>query len=381
MKLLKPHPIAELLPRMSDEDFHELVLSIEKNGFDKDEPIVMHEGKILDGRHRHAACLKTKRAPKYVDWKGEHGTPLDFVFAKNFARRHMNESQRAVAAARLLEYFEADAKKRMKAGTLAPHGARGKAAGFAAERLKSSARSVERAKRLLKEAPEAIEAIDAGKSTLGKAEASRKRDKQRAQAKAYEAPAGEHPVIVADPPWPYDDKLQGVERELPYPTMTLYDICALKVPAAPDCVLWLWVTNAHLIDGSAGKVLAAWGFEAKTMLTWAKDKIGMGRWLRGQTEHCLLAVKGSPTVDLTNQSTLLVAPRRANSEKPEEFFALVESMCPQGPKLEMFARAERKGWVTTGSELEAAPVKPAKARRIKDCDGSASCPHCNPRAA
>ena len=46
--------------------------------------------------------------------------------------------------------------------------------------------------------------------------------------------------------------------------------------------------------------LDAWGFTQKTILTWAKDRMGMGDWLRGQTEHCLMAVRGKPIVELTN---------------------------------------------------------------------------------
>jgi len=49
-----------------------------------------------------------------------------------------------------------------------------------------------------------------------------------------------------------------------------------------------------------------------------------GDWLRGQTEHCLFCVRGRPVVTLTNQSTVLVAPRREHSRKPDEFYRLVE---------------------------------------------------------
>jgi N6-adenosine-specific RNA methylase IME4 len=62
-------------------------------------------------------------------------------------------------------------------------------------------------------------------------------------------------------------------------------------------------TNHHMRE--AFGVLDAWGFEQKTILTWAKDKMGMGDWLRGKTEHCLLAVRGKPVVELKNQTTLL----------------------------------------------------------------------------
>ena len=57
----------------------------------------------------------------------------------------------------------------------------------------------------------------------------------------------------------------------------------------------------------AFEVLDAWGFELKTILTWVKDRMGTGDWLRGQTEHCILAIRGKPTVTLTDQTTLLQA--------------------------------------------------------------------------
>jgi hypothetical protein len=66
--------------------------------------------------------------------------------------------------------------------------------------------------------------------------------------------------------------------------------------------------------------------------------MGTGDWLRGKTEHCILAVRGQPTVTLTNQTTLLDGPVREHSRKPEEFYALVEALCP-GSKVELFAHS------------------------------------------
>jgi N6-adenosine-specific RNA methylase IME4 len=157
-------------------------------------------------------------------------------------------------------------------------------------------------------------------------------------------------VIVADVPWRFDVRDNDVTKHgiCPYPTMTIEEICALPVAdlAADDCVLWLWTTNAHMRQSFA--VLDAWGFEPKTILTWAKPRFGAGRWLRGQTEHCHVAVRGKPTVLATSQSTLLVAPVGAHSEKPEEFYRLVERTCP-GAKVELFARRARRGFVMHGT--------------------------------
>ena len=127
--------------------------------------------------------------------------------------------------------------------------------------------------------------------------------------------------------------------------------------AAEDAVLWLWTTNAHLPE--AVEVAAAWGFTYKTCLTWARNKCapGTGDWLRGQTEHCLVCIRGRPTV-LPGRSTLLAAGpgRRRHSVKPEAFYELVEAVCP-GSTVELFARRRRPGWTAWGGpELAGAEV-------------------------
>ena len=136
--------------------------------------------------------------------------------------------------------------------------------------------------------------------------------------------------------------------------MTQGQIAALPVPtlAAEDCVLWLWTTNAFMDDALA--LVAEWGFTQKTILTWDKQKLGLGDWLRNVTEHCILAVRGKPVVTLTNQTTLISEARREHSRKPEAFYSLVESLCPapEGGRLEMFAREPRKGWIAWGAETE-----------------------------
>lgn len=164
-------------------------------------------------------------------------------------------------------------------------------------------------------------------------------------------PTGPFRVIVADPPWPYESRAADPTHRAanPYPDMTLEDICNLPVEpmAAEESVLWLWTTNAFLRESFL--VVRAWGYQYKTCLTWAKDRMGTGDWLRGQTEHCLMAVRGRPVVTLTNQTTLLRGPMREHSRKPDEFYAMVDALCP-GSKLEMFSREPREGWVAWGAE-------------------------------
>jgi N6-adenosine-specific RNA methylase IME4 len=79
-------------------------------------------------------------------------------------------------------------------------------------------------------------------------------------------------------------------------------------------------------------------------LTWVKDKMGMGEWLRGQSEHCLLAARGRPTVQLTNQTTVLHAPAGAHSAKPDAFYTMIETLCPAPRYAELFQRKARPNW-------------------------------------
>ena len=163
-------------------------------------------------------------------------------------------------------------------------------------------------------------------------------------------PEGPFRVIVIDPPWTFGNTESISNRSIPYPTMSIDEIINIDIQgiAADDCILWLWTTNTHLPQ--AFEIINTWDFEYKTMLIWVKDKIGLGYWLRSQTEPCLMATKGNPTVCLTNQSTVLEAHVREHSRKPDEFYEMVEILCP-GSKVDLFAREKREGWITWGGEI------------------------------
>jgi N6-adenosine-specific RNA methylase IME4 len=132
--------------------------------------------------------------------------------------------------------------------------------------------------------------------------------------------------------------------------MDIEEIKAMPVAEIADenAILWLWTTNAHL--RVAFDVVDAWGFEYRTMLTWVKNRMGTGEWLRGQTEHCMLAIRGKPVFLHGNHATVLEAARREHSRKPEEFYALVEATSPGG-KVELFCRQQRPGWHVYGNEI------------------------------
>ena len=175
---------------------------------------------------------------------------------------------------------------------------------------------------------------------------------------------GHYQCIVIDPPWFYRlrSKDKTHRNRIPYQPMRTEEILALPIPdlcGSNGCILWLWFTNNHMIE--AAQCLQVWGFELKTILTWekvtkdgTKTHLGVGHWLRNSTEHCAMAVRGNVKAfagrTLTNQSSILHSPRREHSRKPEQFFELVEKLCPDMTKLEMFARSSRVGWDCWGDE-------------------------------
>jgi len=89
---MKIHKLAEMFPLMIEEEFNALVESIKTNGLL--EPITTYKGEILDGHNRFKACIKAGVKPKFEEFIGSD--PFEFVLIKNFDRRNLNESQKAL---------------------------------------------------------------------------------------------------------------------------------------------------------------------------------------------------------------------------------------------------------------------------------------------
>ena len=161
-------------------------------------------------------------------------------------------------------------------------------------------------------------------------------------------------IIYADPPWRYDFCNNNNNRiEKHYPTMTTEEICALKIPANDNAVLYLWATAPKLIE--ALKVMEAWGFSYKTHCVWDKTWIGIGYWFRGQHELLLVGVKGefSPPERTSRVSSVYREKKSRHSKKPDYFRDMIDkSFNKELKKLELFCRYPKAGWDVWGNEVK-----------------------------
>jgi N6-adenosine-specific RNA methylase IME4 len=339
-------------------------------------PVVVDpDGRLIAGERRIAACKK-------LGWVKIPTTPINLdaivrgELAENVNRKDFTpeESVEIWDAVEPLE--KAAAKARMDAGRKAggrgkkktPREIDGEFSGDARDKVAAyagvSASTMVKRKAVVEAAkaePEKFGKLLADMNRTGLANGPFKRLKVARQAAVIRAEPptlpnrGPYRVIVADPPWSYELRKADPSHRAthPYPQMTVAEICAVPVQgiAHDDCILWLWTTNHHLIR-CAAQVLDAWGFVEKTILTWAKDRFGTGDWLRGQSEHCIMAVRGKPVVELKNHSTILSGPLRENSRKPEEFYTFVESLCPAPRYAYLFSREQRDNWDMHGDELK-----------------------------
>lgn len=87
------HALSSAFPSMTDSQLEDLVEDIKQNGLL--EPIVVYQNQILDGWHRWSACQRANITPEFVTYGGDN--PINYVKSKNLNRRHLSESQRAMA--------------------------------------------------------------------------------------------------------------------------------------------------------------------------------------------------------------------------------------------------------------------------------------------
>ena len=380
------HEYANIFPMLGEEELEDLRADIEKNGLA--EPVVLYEGKILDGRNRATACLMLGITPETVEYTGDD--PVAYVVSKNLKRRHLTTSQRAMIAEKVATMPRGgDRKSENIKGQNCPLISQEDAA----KQLNISETSLKQARKVRSDAiPEVADAVESGKlpvsvaATLADAAPEQQReviakdDKKAILAAAKEIQAevrekkraevvaklndistqevkqaqGVYDVIVIDPPW----DMKKIERdvapeqvEFDYPTMTEEELSEFPIPAADDCHLWLWTTHKFL--PVAMRLLDAWGFKYVCNFVWHKNggfqPFGLPQY---NCEFAIYARKGTPEfIDTKAFFTCFEAPRGRHSEKPEEFYSIVRRVTA-GRRIDIFNRREIEGFDTFGQEAQ-----------------------------
>ena len=175
-------------------------------------------------------------------------------------------------------------------------------------------------------------------------------------------PDGIYNVILADPPWKYEQYSAKPSNAIEnyYPTMDLNDIKKLpktlskryNIEIDKDSILFLWATAPKLEEAIG--VLNEWGFSYRSCAIWDKENLGLGYYFRVQHELLLVGKKGGMSTpgESDRPRSVIRAKSTRHSEKPTIVHELIEKMYPTGRRIELFARKEREGWAVWGDEIE-----------------------------
>jgi DNA modification methylase len=156
----KPHPYADLLPRMSDAQYAALKRSLGTGP--QTDPIVLYKGMILDGRHRYRALRELKILPRYTEFVGTDTEALAFVHAR-LLHRHLTASQLACCAVGIKAVMAEHAAERMKrGGEVAPEEQKGRARDLAGDFVGVSGKYVDQAEKILERDPGLFDSVKEG---------------------------------------------------------------------------------------------------------------------------------------------------------------------------------------------------------------------------
>jgi N6-adenosine-specific RNA methylase IME4 len=230
-----------------------------------------------------------------------------------------------------------------------PQGETGKARDQAAAATNTNPRYVQDAKKLHDEAPDLFQQVREGGLTIPQAK------REYVKRTRVEPPPmeGKYRVIYADPPWSYGNSMPEyfTEQADHYPLMSIDDICELPVKdlAENNAVLFLWATSPIL--EKAFSVISSWGFKYKSSFVWDKIKHNMGHYNSVRHEFLLICVRGScqPDVQKLFDSVQSIE-RTEHSRKPKEFRNIIDTIYPNGKRIELFARETAENWEAWGNE-------------------------------
>jgi len=106
------HPLCQLFPLMDKDSLAGLIADIQRNGLLN--PIIVHEGQVVDGRNRLLACQEAGVAPRYLEWSEVYQGPMSLVhwiWSVNGERRHLTVDQITAAQVAIKAWKEQEAAR------------------------------------------------------------------------------------------------------------------------------------------------------------------------------------------------------------------------------------------------------------------------------
>jgi len=306
------HPISCIFPMLPDDELHALASDIREHG--QREPIVLFEGRVLDGRNRWLACKIAQVDPVTKQFAGDKRAALAYVWSSGAMRRDLKPGQKAAAnaerekldaeyATELLKIRKAAPKNQHDKKKLpsqiideAPENER-RTDHKIAEAIGTNRTYVNDARKIYEKRPELHEKVKAGEMTIpqAKTEIKRQEKRQELQAKAavvkqetepagvqlwtlinddvmrglnaVQTDHGQARLIFADPPYNigieygdhHNDKMDDAE---------FVDWCLQWTRLACDCLtddgsLWLMINDEYAADfvtnaRDCGLTMRAW---------------------------------------------------------------------------------------------------------------------------
>lgn len=299
-------PCCEEFPPMRHDEFLGLKASIQRNG--QQEPIIVWNDRIVDGRHRLKACQELGLEPVFKRLSCDYAQAVSATFAANINRRQLGTGQLALLAAQLATRKPGQTKAAKHVGAVLSQAEAAALFGVTRDAVQKACHLI------LGNHTALLDSVHNGSMTLNEAYVTAKTGKTGLRAKTTEKerealhvaagvkerlgeesrnlrlvkqastsannlalPTGaRHSIVLADPPWDYgmaaDRSHSRVIPHNQYPTMTVAAICDMGVEeiAADDAMLFMWCPASLLPDGL--KVMAAWGFDYSTNWVWHKKR-------------------------------------------------------------------------------------------------------------
>jgi N6-adenosine-specific RNA methylase IME4 len=359
----------DLIPPLSQEEFKQLEENCLKEGIR--DAIVTWQGFIIDGHNRYEIAQRHGLEFRTVEKDFENVLDVRYWMILNqFGRRNLNGYQRSLLALELEDVISEMIKKGKsikvsnyrQTGEVCQNSDKPDTKKELAKIADVSHDTIMRVKAIEAKAPDEVkEKLRTGEVSINQAYTEIKKEEKKAivqekiqslKEKEVLPATGKYDVIVLDPPW----QMEKIEREVApnqvgfdYPTMTIDEIKAFKLPNENDCHVFMWITQKHHRYGF--EIFDAWNVKFICEFVWHKNggfqPFGLPQF---NHEYVMYGRIGTPQfIDFKSFFTCFKADRTGHSAKPDAFYETIKRVTA-GKRIDIFNRRKIDGYDTWGNQ-------------------------------